>query len=222
MQVRYQLRHRPVALAGNYDRLLHLTAPAGREQTGSMTSEPITVAITRHVDPERAKEVAAWARAGEDLLRASPGFLGNGWIRPDPDSPEWHMLFRFADAESLAIWERSPERAWWVASAQGLVEDARQERRTGIEGWFDTPASVEVIAAPPPAPPRWKQMVAIFLVFYPLSLGANALLGWLIPDWPLWLRVLVAVVLVTPVMTYAALPLVTRALRPWLQAGRGR
>jgi len=79
---------------------------------------------------------------------------------------------------------------------------------------------VTVIPAAPPAPPRWKQMVAIFLVFYPLSLGANALLGWLIPDWPLALRVFVAVVLVTPVMTYAALPLVTRALRPWLQAGR--
>ena len=194
-------------------------------QTCSMTSEPnpepisepITVAITRHVDPERAKEVAAWARAGEDLLRASPGFLGNGWLRPDPDSPNWHMLFRFKDAESLASWERSPERAWWVASAQGLVEDAGQERRTGIEGWFDTPSSVEVIHSTPKAPPRWKQMVSIFLVFYPLSLGANVLLGALIPDWPVWLRVLALVVLVTPVMTYLALPLVTRALRPWLQ-----
>jgi len=185
-------------------------------------SEPITVAITRHVDPERAKEVAAWARAGEDLLRQSPGFLGNGWVRPDPESPEWHMLFRFADAESLAVWERSPERAWWVASARGLVEDGTQVRRTGIEGWFDSPASVEVIPSAPPAPPRWKQMVAIFLAFYPLSLGANALFGWLIPDWPLWARVLVAVIAVTPVMTYLAMPFVTRALRPWLQAGRGR
>ena len=220
MQVRYQLRHRPEALAGNYNRLLHLPTGANPSRLDAMTSEPITVAITRHVDPERAREVAAWARAGEDLLRGSPGFLGNGWIRPDPASPEWHMLFRFADAESLAAWERSPERAWWVASAQGLVEDARQERRTGIEGWFDTPASVEVIAATPSAPPRWKQMMAIILVFYPLSLAANALLGWLIPDWPLWLRVLVAVLLVSPVMTYAALPLVTRALRPWLMRGR--
>jgi antibiotic biosynthesis monooxygenase (ABM) superfamily enzyme len=189
-----------------------------------MTSEPIsgpiTVAITRNVDPGRAKEVAAWARAGEELLRASPGFLGNGWLRPDPDSPDWHMLFRFKDAESLAIWERSPERAWWVASAQGLVEDASQERRTGIEGWFDTPSSVEVIHSGPKAPPRWKQMVAIFLVFYPLSLGANALFGALIPDWPIWSRVFVAVVVVTPIMTYLALPLVTRALRPWLQRER--
>ena len=182
-----------------------------------MSGEPITISITRTVDPERAKEVAAWARAGQDLLSASPGYLGSGWIRPDPASPEWHMLFRFADAASLAAWERSPERAWWVASAQGLVEDAHMERRTGIEGWFDEPSSVEVMESRPAVPPRWKQMVSIFLVFYPLSLGANALFGALLGGWPLWLRVLVAVVAVTPIMTYLALPLITRALRPWLQ-----
>ncbi len=183
-------------------------------------SEPVTISITRRVDPEREKEATAWARAGQDLLAASPGYLGSGWVRPDPTSPIWHMLFRFADAESLETWQRSSERAWWAASAQGIVEDGRQELRTGIEGWFDEPASVEVLPAPQPTPPRWKQMVSIFLVFYPLSLGSNALLGWLIPDWDLWARVFLAVVLVTPVMTYLALPFVTRALRPWLLRGR--
>ncbi len=187
-----------------------------------MAAEPITMAITRIVDPERAREVAAWARAGQELMSASPGYLGSGWVRPDPTSPEWHMLFRFADAATLAAWESSPERSWWVASAQGLVSNSRIEQRTGIEGWFDEPTSVEVLRSPEAAPPRWKQMVSIFLVFYPLSLGANALLSVLIPDWPLALRVLTAVVVVTPIMTYLALPLVTRALRPWLMAGRGR
>jgi antibiotic biosynthesis monooxygenase (ABM) superfamily enzyme len=182
-----------------------------------MTAEPITVSITRMVSPERAKEVAAWARAGQDLLSASPGYLGSGWVRPDPDSHEWHMLYRFADAASLTLWERSPEREWWVASALGLVEDARQEKRTGIEGWFDEPSSVEVLAAPPFAPPRWKQMVSIFLVFYPLSLLANWVLSFFDIGWLLPLRVLLLVVIVSPIMTYVALPAVTRALRPWLQ-----
>jgi len=183
-------------------------------------ASPITVSITRTVDPARAKEVAAWARAGQDLLSASPGYLGSGWIRPDPNSPEWHMLFRFADAESLAAWEASPERAWWVASALGMVEHSPEERRTGIEGWFDTPASVEVIGPEASAPPRWKQMVSIFIVFYPLSLLANWALLPLAGAWPLALRILVTVAVVTPVMTYLAMPLVTRALRPWLNATR--
>jgi uncharacterized protein len=184
-----------------------------------MSGTPITMAITRTVDPERAREVAAWARAGQDLMSASPGYLGSGWVRPDPASPDWHMLFRFVDAESLAAWEHSPERAWWVASAQGLVADARIEQHTGIEGWFDEPTSTEVLRTPQAAPPRWKQMVSIFLVFYPLSLGANLLLGLFAADWVLPLRVLLLVLMVTPVMTYLALPLVTRALRPWLMRG---
>lgn len=179
-------------------------------------AEPITISITRTVDPDRFREVAAWARAGQDLLSATPGYLGSGWVRPDPRSPRWHMLFRFADESSLAAWERSSERRWWIESAQGLVSDDRLERRTGIEGWFDEPSTVEVIRETPTAPPRWKQMVAIFVAFYPLSLAANAILSAVAGALPLWLRVLVAVILVTPVMTYFALPLVTRALRPWL------
>ncbi|WBU38974.1 antibiotic biosynthesis monooxygenase [Homoserinibacter sp. YIM 151385] len=185
-----------------------------------MTTQPVTISITRTVDPGRAKEVAAWARAGQDLLAASPGYLGSGWVKSEPDGREWHMLFRFEDAASLDGWQRSPERAWWISTATGLVEGEHEERRTGIEGWFDEPASVEVVRPAPPAPPRWKQMVAIFLVFYPLSVGGNALLGLFAGDWPLGLRVLLLVVLVTPIMTYLALPLVTRALRPWLLRGR--
>lgn len=181
------------------------------------SSEPITISIARTVSPDRIKEVTAWARAGQDLLSATPGYLGSGWVRPDPESPVWHMLYRFADAASLATWEQSGERAWWIASAVGLVEDRVTERRTGIEGWFDEPSMVEVIERAPFAPPRWKQMVSIFLVFFPLSLGANALLLPLLGDWPLAFRVLLTVVLVTPIMIYVAMPLVTRALRPWLQ-----
>lgn len=183
-------------------------------------AEPITVSITRTVSPDRAKEVAAWARAGQDLLSASPGYLGSGWIRPDPESPEWHMLYRFADAESLAVWEKSPEREWWVASALGMVSHSPEERRTGIEGWFDEPATVQVMPSKPFAPPRWKQMVSIFIVFYPLSLLTNWAISGFTHDWVLPLRVLLLVVIVSPIMTYFALPLVTRALRPWLQRGK--
>ena len=65
-------------------------------------------------------------------------------------------------------------------------------------------------------------MISIFIVFYPLSLGANWLLSPLVGDWPLPLRVLLTVVLVTPVMTDLAMPFVTRALRPWLMASPRR
>ncbi len=180
---------------------------------------PITVTITRRVPPERAREAQAWAKSGQHLLSGMPGYLGSGWIRPDPESEDWHMLYRFQDGETLSFWERSDARAWWVASAVGIAEHARTERRTGIEGWFDSPSEVVVADAPPPAPPRWKQMVSIFIVFYPLSLTIQAVASPFTGSLPLWIRALITVVVATPLMTYLLLPLVTRVLRPWLLRG---
>jgi antibiotic biosynthesis monooxygenase (ABM) superfamily enzyme len=126
------------------------------------------------------------------------------------------MLYRFADEGSLAAWEASPQRAWWLEAAQGQVAESRVERRTGIEGWFDEPATVEARAAGPAAPPRWKQMVVIFMVFLPLSLTANAIASQTIAEWPLVPRVVLVTTLMTPLMTYVFLPWVTKRMAWWL------
>ena len=87
----------------------------------------VTVAITRKADPSRNAEMLAWVRAGTTLAEDFPGFLGVGWVRPVLGSTEWHMLYRFADAAALHAWEESPQRQWWLSSAQGMVEHTRVE-----------------------------------------------------------------------------------------------
>lgn len=185
-------------------------------------SSPVTVSITRHVDPEHHDEMLAWLRAGTQLSERFEGFLGSGWVRPSAGSTQWHMLYRFDSAESLRRWDESPQRRWWLDSARGFVDEQRLEKRTGIEGWFDEPTEVDVedLRAPAPAPPRWKQMVSIFVVFFPLSLVMNYLGREFLADWWLFARVLLTVCVMTPLMTYVLLPFVTRILRPWLHAPR--
>jgi uncharacterized protein len=182
-------------------------------------SSPVTVSITRTIAPGHADEMMAWIRAGSMLATRFDGFLGSGWVRPGRGSDEWHMLYRFADEESLATWEASPQRGWWLGAAQGLVGESKVERRTGIEGWFDRPVTHDVQDLRPaaPAPPRWKQACVIFLVFFPLSLLVNWASSHLVPGWPLPLRVLGSVLVMTPVMTYAALPWITRRMEWWLK-----
>jgi hypothetical protein len=178
---------------------------------------PVTVAITRRADPSRTAEMEAWVRAGATLAEDFPGFLGTGWVRPGVGSTEWHMLYRFADAESLRRWEESPQRQWWLSSAQGMVEHARVERRTGIEGWFDPPREREVDEpAAPAAPPRWKQAVTIWLGFFPVSLLSAVTVGRWLADAHVVPRTLVMTLCLTPIMTYLVLPQITRLLRPWL------
>ncbi|PZG08713.1 antibiotic biosynthesis monooxygenase [Micromonospora craterilacus] len=186
---------------------------------------PVTVAVARRADPARTDEMVAWMRAGTALAEAFPGFLGAGWVRSAPGSGEWHTLYRFADQDTLRRWEESPQRHWWLTSAQGIVEHTRIERRTGIEGWFDPPRE-EIVerldAAPtvPPSPPRWKQAVTIWLAFFPLSLTATLLTGRLLPGLPIPARVLVMTLTLTPLMTYLVLPRITRALQWWLHGQR--
>jgi len=187
--------------------------------TETSLRQPVTVSITRQLAPGHDDEMVAWIRAGSALAARFEGFLGSGWVRPAVDSEQWHMLYRFADETSLAAWEESPQRAWWLGAAQGLVGHHKVERFTGIEGWFDPPATydAEDLRPAPTPPPRWKQACVIFLVFFPLSLLVNELFVRLLPDLALPLRVLVSVLAMTPVMTYAALPWITRRMEWWLQ-----
>lgn len=198
--------------------LMESTTPV---PTAAETPElPVTVSFTRRADPAHAVEMTAWIRSGLTLAESFPGFLGGGWVRPRHGADEWHMLCRFASPATLAAWEASSERRWWLGSAQGLAEMTRTERRTGIEGWFDAPvdASAEIPTAPlPAAPPRWKQAVTIWLVFFPLNLLATVTLGALLADVHVVWRVAAMTLTLTPVMTYLLLPWVTRRLQWWLQ-----
>ncbi|KQR54859.1 antibiotic biosynthesis monooxygenase [Leifsonia sp. Leaf336] len=176
---------------------------------------PVTVSITRRVDPGRLAEVTHWVQAGVNLANTHEGFLGSGWVRARADSHEWHMLYRFADEASLDAWEASDARAEWLYEGRELVEVSRVERRTGIEGWFDEPQP-----GVPAAPPRWKQAVTIWLGFFPLSLAFSYLTFYLVPGWhQLWplATVLITTLCLTPTMTYFLLPFVTRLLHPWLR-----
>ncbi|MER7071231.1 antibiotic biosynthesis monooxygenase [Terrabacter sp. NPDC000476] len=188
-----------------------------------MTAEPITldgpltVSITRRVAPEDELLMQAWVHAGTSMAERFDGFLGAGWVRSGTEN--WHMLYRFASRATLDAWERSPERQRWLRSAADLVEHRRTEYRTGIEGWFDEPASASVHETgegAPAAPPRWKQASVIWIAFFPTSLALAYLLAPLTEGWPVVLRVLATTLLATPWMTYVLLPFVTRLFGRWL------
>ena len=206
------------------------------EHAQQTPEQPITVAVERRVDPDHQAEALAWVQTGTSLASRMPGYLGSGWVRGDATSSLWYTLYRFADATSLAAWESSTERDWWLRAGDEFVRDARVERRTGIEGWFDVPASrllegenLLTMRGDDPldprnravraVPPRWKQAVSIWLGFFPLNLVFTLLVS-LLPAWgsvPLALRVLITTVVLTPLMTYLVLPFVTARLRPWFE-----
>jgi antibiotic biosynthesis monooxygenase (ABM) superfamily enzyme len=185
-------------------------------------SASVTVSITRTVDPARITESSLWVQEGMDRASRYPGFLGSGWVRASQDSGNWHMLYRFSNPELLDAWESSAERTQWLCAGRDLVLESRAEKRTGIEGWFDTPqgpaGSPDRSASAGP-PPRWKQTVAIGLGLFPLNLCFTLLMSATVPGWdhvaPV-LKIFLTTAILTPIMAYLVLPWITRMLRPWL------
>ncbi len=180
--------------------------------------------VARRIAPGREHDFVAWTDAGIALARTYSGFLGGGWVRSADESDVYFVIYRFASDDELAQWQRSRVRKHWLARGAGMAVETATHRLSGIEGWFDPqvdgggPVASEVTAAPP----RWKQAVAIWLGFFPLSLLITFLvqphLGFLPAEgWGLVGRTLIATLINTPLMVFLVLPWVTARLRPWLE-----
>lgn len=176
-----------------------------------MSAQPVTLMVARRVASGRYHDLIAWLHEGEHLATDFPGYLGSGVLAPPPSGDEFQIIFRFADEQTLASWEHSASRTAWLARGAGLFAQPQEQRAVGIDSWF---------GAAHRQPPRWKQSVAIWLAFFPVSLGFNLLFGGWLNDFSLLSRVLLSTLALTPLMTYLFIPLSTRLLAPWLHNRR--
>lgn len=172
-----------------------------------MSTSPVTLMVARRVAKGRYEELMAWLREGEQLATDFPGYLGSGVLAPPPLDDEFQIIFRFADEKTLHAWEFSASRSAWLGRGGELFADPSEHRVRGIDGWFGAAGA---------RPPRWKQAVAIWLAFFPVSLLFNFGLGPLLSELDLFSRVLVSTLALTPLMVYLFIPLSTHLLANWL------
>ncbi|WP_273825810.1 MULTISPECIES: antibiotic biosynthesis monooxygenase [Pseudomonas] len=172
-----------------------------------MSTSPVTMMVARRVADGRYHDMLAWLQQGEQLATDFPGYLGSGVLAPPPGDNEFQMIFRFSDADTLHAWEHSASRKAWLERGGDLFARPSEHRVSGLEGWFGNTDQ---------RPPRWKQSVAIWLAFFPVSLLFNFVLGPLLAELELVPRILVSTLMLTPMMVYCFIPLSTRLLAGWL------
>jgi antibiotic biosynthesis monooxygenase (ABM) superfamily enzyme len=173
-------------------------------------AEPVTVTVARVVRPEQQNAFERWAADVQELVATFPGHLGSSLLRPGPGSDEYHLVYRFRDDESLAFWERSPERREALDRVHQLVENERVARAVGLQSFFAVPAR------PGPAWRSWLLTVAAVLLFTSsFQLVAVPLIG----DWPWPLRLLLSAVYVVSGLR-VLMPRLSRWLGSWLQGPR--
>lgn len=178
-----------------------------------MSTSPVTLMVARRVASGRYQDLIAWLREGEQLATDFSGYLGSGVLAPPPGDDEFQIIFRFADEHTLHAWEHSASRTAWLERGSDLFAHPSEHRVSGIDGWF---------GAADQRPPRWKQAVAIWLAFFPVSLLFNFVLGPLLGGLDMLPRVLISTLALTPLMVYFFIPLSTRLLAGWLHSTPGR
>ncbi|KHK64631.1 antibiotic biosynthesis monooxygenase [Pseudomonas fluorescens] len=172
-----------------------------------MSASPVTLMVARRVANGCYHDLIAWLREGELLAADFPGYLGSGVLAPPPEDDEFQIIFRFADEQTLHAWEHSASRTAWLGRGSELFAHPSEHRVRGIDGWFGAAGK---------RPPRWKQAVAIWLAFFPVSLLFNFLLAPLLGELAMLSRVFISTLILTPLMVYLFIPMSTRLLAGWL------
>ena len=188
----------------------------------------VTWVITHQVRPDRRDDFEDWIAGITDEVARFPGREGVTVLRPGGESStEYVVIVRFAAYDDLRRWEESAERAEWLTRLDPLLAATSTYRtETGLETWFQLPGQRAVVP-----PPKWKMALLIILAIYPLLLIVLPVMGTVF-DLPYLgvpitigsefvVRTFVTAVILVTLMTWVAMPFLTKLFRGWLYPAPG-
>jgi antibiotic biosynthesis monooxygenase (ABM) superfamily enzyme len=128
------------------------------------------------------------------------------------DQGDYFVLLRFSSEPQLEAWASSPEVLELMrVGDEHSVETDGPVQRSGLETWFTLPGA----AMPEAPPPRWKMALITWLALLPQALA----LSFILPkSWPRIAGVAVGTALPVAVLTWFAMPMLSRLLSGWLYA----
>jgi len=169
--------------------------------------------VSRRIKPGREKEYSDWVHRVIAAVNEFPGYRGVTTLAPQGfDSDVRYVIWRFDNQKDLDNWEKSEVRTKFFLEVQNYAEQ-RYEKATGMETWFSLPDMHRVVA-----PPRWKMFLVTTLAAFLVSYTARFLLTPYLGAWPLLVTTLFYTALLVGVLTYFAMPQLSRLLRKWLYA----
>jgi antibiotic biosynthesis monooxygenase (ABM) superfamily enzyme len=172
---------------------------------------PGTAVITRDLLPDHDADYQEWSQRLIAAAAHVPGYEGATLVGPPHDEPGRRlMMLRFSDKEDLQRWVDSGERQALTAEADAFSTHVYEEP-TSLETWFAIPGLGTV-----EPPPRWKMALVTAPASYVLAAIVLLALSPIIEDWPFLLANVVVTILLVLLLTYVAMPILTRLLRSWL------
>jgi len=155
----------------------------------------------------------AWQREVAALAGAYPGYQATEVYPPTGGGDEWVIIIHFDDEAMLQAWLDAPERAAWLAKLPHEALGFRQQTMpTGFGSW------VAGQAADGTPVPHWKSFLLVLVGLYPVVMLLTLILSPRTAGLGMALAMLVGNILSVAILEWAVMPLLNRALAPWLAA----
>jgi antibiotic biosynthesis monooxygenase (ABM) superfamily enzyme len=184
-----------------------------REQVVALASqpEPVTAVASFCLRPGTGMLYADFYDRLVKALTAFPGFIRSELFPPIAGiQDDTVVLLSFDTREHLDAWLGSTARQQLLDEIDPYIEGGRTLNVVGgFAGWFGRPGMAKV--------KTWKQAAVVLLAIIPISLLVTAVRRWLLPDVSWWTAVLIGNVIGVIVLSWVAMPLLTRAFARWLQ-----
>jgi antibiotic biosynthesis monooxygenase (ABM) superfamily enzyme len=169
--------------------------------------------IVQRFPADRADTFMAWQREVAALAGAFPGYQATEVYPPTGDDDEWVIVLHFDDEEKLQAWLDSPERRAWLAE---LPHEAHGWREHTMPTGFGTWVAGQTADGTPI--PSWKSFLLVLLGLYPTVMLLALVVSPRTVDLGTAFAMLLGNVLSVATLQWAVMPLLNRALAPWLQA----
>lgn len=175
-----------------------------------VNNKPITV-VAMHVVPKSMEEAfKSWVREIDEAARCFAGYKGVEHIHSRSSSDLEHFcIFRFDTEDHLDEWIRSEAR-------ERLLND----QRSCSTSLFTAPSfkSMDVLFEAPErangVPAGYKRAIVTFMVIWPLVHFVPPFMNTFISA--KWLVEPLSIAIIVVLMTYIAMPFLTRLLAKWL------
>lgn len=169
-----------------------------------------TMIINRRIKSGHEKEYADWVGRVLESMKKFPGYLGVSIVVPQGDPNGRLVLNRFTNKISMENWKNSPELRKFLSELDDYATQTYTEA-SGLETWFKPPDSRSIIP-----PPKWKMFLVTSVTSSLISFVSRLILEPYTRTWPLLVTAPFYVVILVFILTYFAMPNVTKLLRRWL------
>ncbi len=148
-------------------------------------------------------------KALNEVAARFPGFASAKVLKPRPGSRTWSTIVRFNSKPDMDRWLGSPERAAGRKEMYKYTESHEANVvPTGFGSWFAVNAEDSIEA------PAWKQAMTVLAALFPTVMILTLTVGRL--QAPLAVNIFIGNTLSTIALTWALMPVFTRAMAWWL------